>query len=702
MNRTIRRVLGALIILCLPLAAGSQMTPWFQWTFLPQNQMDLIAGEASGETALSHVIVWGGMPRNRKHAEYAGTFMEAQYLLDLLKGYGLSDAAIVRFPGGDAWDGIAGELWEVKPGLQKIASYTDLRAMLVQGSANADVTAELAWVGEGSSKDLEGMDIKGKIVVTSGPASSVHNAACLKMGAEGVISFYSPRPLIDPLLMPWSGLGGGRGQSGKFAFSLPPREGEILRDRLRRGEKITVHAKVEAASEKYELQDVVATIPGTDRDADEVILTAHLFEGFVKQDANDNYSGCGAIAEMARTLQTLIADGRLPRPKRTVRFLWGPEISGTAAYVKANKDLMRRTLCDINLDMVGVQLTKSLAFFTVMRTSYGHPHYINDVMENYFRYVGETNRSYVTNGMSGALAKRIVAPSGTQEPMYYYIGTHFGSSDHEVFNDWGVGVPGVVMNTWPDQWYHTSEDRPDKLDATQMKRAVVIGAAAAYTIASADDAIAGQIAAEVVSNASARLGHQLARSLEELKRADPSQVAAVYKKGRAYVEAAAINERATLDSVGQLASDKANFIKYLTAQKTAVTGIEQANLKALENSMRQKAAALGIPPIALKPTDLEKKAAAIVPKPTPKVKENGYQGYQPPLQDAQKQMATGGGPAPDRSVMRATAELQLLCDGRNSALDIKKLLDSENRQETSLEAILAYLEVLKKAGLVAY
>ena len=36
-----------------------------------------------------------------------------------------------------------------------------------------------------------------------------------------------------------------------------------------------------------------------------------------------------------------------------------------------------------------------------MRTTYGNPHYVNDVMENVFRYVGETNRCYVTNGMSG-------------------------------------------------------------------------------------------------------------------------------------------------------------------------------------------------------------------------------------------------------------------------------------------------------------
>ncbi len=75
-----------------------------------------------------------------------------------------------------------------------------------------------------------------------------------------MISFNSPRPLFDPLIMPWSGIGGGA--KAKFAFFMPPREGALLRDRLRRGEKITVRAKVEAAPRKYEQQIVTATLPG--------------------------------------------------------------------------------------------------------------------------------------------------------------------------------------------------------------------------------------------------------------------------------------------------------------------------------------------------------------------------------------------------------------------------------------------------------
>ncbi len=693
-----RAVLLALAVLLIGLPAAAQMTSWLQWTFLPQDQMDEIIGEASGETAFNHVMAMCGFPRDRKPAEYAGTFAEAQYVLDRLKDYRLSDAAILRFPGDETWDGVKGELWEVKPGRQKIASYVDLTAMLASGSSPADVTAELVWVGEGEPRDFEGLDVKDKILVTSGYAGTVHNIGCVNKGAAGIVSFASPRPLFDPLLIPWGGLY-TRGGEAKFAFCLPPREGVFLRDRLKRGEKITVRAVVESKTEKAELQDIVASIPGTDTNAQEVIVTAHIFEGYTMFGANDNSTGTSAILEAARTLQRLITEGRLPKPKRTIRFLWVPEFSGTIPYVKAEAERMKRTLCDINLDMVGDQLTRSLAFFTVMRTTYGNPHYLNDVMENYYRFVGEATRSYVTNGMSGVMNRRIVAPTGSEEPMYYYIGTHFGSSDHEVFNDWGVGIPGVVMNTWPDQWYHTSEDRPDKIDPTQMKRAVIITAAAAYTIASADDASAGRIAAEIVSNASARIGHQLARGLEEMRRADAAAFPATFKRVRGYIEASARNERATVGSVLQLAGDKAGFGAYLAELQASVTGLEAAHLRTMDQAMRRQAAALGLKPVDLKLSEAEKKAAALIPRPLPKIKAAGFQGYQTAIQEARKAL---GAATPDRAAGRNSSEIQLLCDGKNSALDIKKMLDTQFRQETPLETIVGLLEVLKKAGLVAF
>jgi aminopeptidase YwaD len=697
-----------ILLLALPSAttgsAAAQMTPWLQWTFLPQARMDEIVGEASGETALNHVMAMCGFPRDRKSAEYAGTFAEAQYVLDRLKEYGLADAAILRYPGGETWDGVKGELWEVKPGREKIASYRDLTAMLASGSASADVTAELVWVEEGETKDFEGLDIKGKILLTSGSAGGVHNTGCLKNGAAGVISFASPRPLFDPLIIPWGGLyGRGGAAETKFAFLVPPREGVFLRDRLKRGEKITVRAVVEAKTEKADLQDIVAAIPGTDAGAEEVIVTAHIFEGYAMFGANDNSSGSAAILEAARALQALIAEGRLPRPKRTIRFLWTPEFSGTIPYVKAEAARTARTLCDINLDMVGDRLSRSLAFFTVMRTTYGNPHYVNDVVENYFRYVGESTRSYVTNGMDEEMNRRIVAPSGSEEPMYYYVGTHFGASDHEVFNDWAIGVPGVVLNTWPDKWYHTSEDRPDKLDPTQLKRAVIITAASAFTVAAADDAVAARIAAEIVSNASARMGHQLARGLEEMERTDATAFPAVFKRVRGYIQASARNERATLDSVAELAADKTAFARDLAELKASVSGFETAHLRAVDQAMRRRAAALKLKPVDLRLSPAEKRAAALIPKPLPKIKAGGFGGYQAAVQEARK----AAGPTPTaspggRGASRNTGEMQLLCDGKNSALDIKRMLDTQFREETPLEAVITHLELLKKAGLVAF
>lgn len=692
-------VLSILAGAFLSLPARPQMTPWLQWALLPAAQMDEIVGESSGETALRHVMTMCGVPRDRKPAEYAGTFAEAQYVYDRLKDYGFADAALERYGSASTWDGIKGELWEVKPLRQKLASYADLTAMLAFASQPADVTAELVWVGEGAEKDFAGIDVKDKILVTSGPAGAVHAIGCGEKGAAGIVSFNSPRPLFDPLIVPWASLSGGDGVT-RFAFLLPPREGALLRDRLLGGEKITVHAVVESRLEPYQDQMVLASIPGTDKDAQEIILTAHLFEGFTMFGANDNSSGSSALLEAARTLKALVDEGRLPRPKRTVRFLWGPEFGAASVYTAVDgKDRLPRTLCNINLDMVGLALAEGRSFFTVMRTTYGNPHYVNDVVESSLRYVGEATRTYVTNGTGGAMNRRIVAPTGSEDPMFYYVGTHMGSSDHEVFNDWAVGIPGVILNTWPDWWLHTSEDRPDKLDPTQLKRAVIVTAASAYAIAAAGDAQAARIAAEVVANASGRIAHQAARGLEEMGRAAAAAFPGACRRARGYVEAAAMNERETLDTVLELAADKAGFGAYLAELRRSVDGLEAAHLRTLDQAMRLQAAGLGLKPVGIRLSAAEKRAAALFPKTDPVVKSAGYGRYRETIQQEYERL---GDQAPSRAFGRVAAEIQLLCDGRHSALDIKKMVDTEFRDETPLQAVLDHLELLKRVGLIAF
>lgn len=691
-----------LLLVFLPLIfvipAKAQHTPWLFWTFLPADQMDEIIGEASGETAWNTIMETGGYNKNRLAEEYAGTFYEAQYIYDQLKLYGLPGTELVRFPGRRTWDGIKGELWEVKPKRQKLASYRDMTAMLASGSTNADVTAELVWVGRGTKAELEGKEIQGKIVVTDGSISSVHALACQKMGAEGVIAISTSREHFDPIQILWRGISGRRSTStapSKFGFHLPAREGGYLKARLMRNEKITVHAQVEAITHPYELQDVTCHIPGTDPQAGEVILSAHLFEGYTKQGANDNKSGSAGILEVARVLYTLIEEGRLPRPKRTIRFIWGPEFSGTGPWVKANKDLMEKTFCNINMDMVGEWLTKNKAHMCLMRTSYGNPHYINDVMENYYRYIGEITRERI-HGRSRA--RRIIAPTGADEPFYYSIETHYGASDHMVFNDWGVQVPGIMMIVWPDQWYHTSGDRVDKADPTQMKRIVIIGAAGAYTVACADADMAVRIASETASNGTRRLGHQMIRGLEFLNSAVPKTLAREYKMARVFVETSMINENATLETILELAPDNQQVKAHVHKLQATIDAVGKANLTALKSHMEAVAAKLGVNPVEIQLTQAEKQAAKIVPKPTSLVKANGYGGYrdlitQVPSEEKKKYPYSG---------ISDTREMHLLINGKNSILDIKNMLDAQKQRLSKLKAIQNYLEILKLAGLVEF
>jgi aminopeptidase YwaD len=689
-------VVVAAVFLMVLTSSGQNSIPR---TLLPGNIIDELIGEASGERAMNHIYEMAAYIHDRPASEYSGYFFETQYILDRMKEYGLEGAVVNKYPGGTTWDGVKGSVWEVSPGKSKIADYGDLPAVLASGSTNTDVTAELVWVGEGRQEDIDKAGVTGKIVVTSGSISMVHTLAVAK-GALGVISYDSPRPLQVPLAIPISGIGGRRGgeSTAKFGFFLPPREGILLRDRLMGREKISVHVVVQVQNLEYDMEVPSCIIRGSDPAAGEVVFSAHLYEGYVKMGANDDLSGCAAILEIARMLNTMINEGRIERPKRTIRFMWAPEFSGTGPWVTENKEIMKKTLCNINLDMVGLWLLKSQSFLCMHRTTYGNPHYINDVMENYYDFVGLGNRAGLAVSGRAGFVKRIVSPTGSDDPFYYAIDDHYGASDHEVFNDWGVQVPGIMMITWPDLYYHTSQDIADKCDPTELKRVCFIGAAAAYTIASADEAMASKIAGEVTGNASDRIGKQMERAIDEIGKAKKEDFELQYKRTRSFIEAAVINEKATLSTTAELVANAATYNPYLVKLTASIESSGKASLSAFDTYADMKAKSLGVTGITFKPTDLETKAKTIVPKMTSLVTEKGYRGYADAITKLDPKVRETY-PLKGRGL--DTQEFGRLCNGKNSALDIKKLLDTQARQgETDIQDVINYIYILKEAGLV--
>lgn len=695
--KTIRPfILTATILFLFIGLAGQNSTPR---TLLPENIIDELIGEASGERAMNHIYEMAAYIHDRPASEYSGYFSETQYVLNKFTEYGLEGAMVYKYPGGTTWDGIDASLWEISPGRSKIADYGDLPAVLASGSTNTDVTAELVWVGDGRQEDIDRAGVKGKIAVTSGSISTVHSLSVAE-GALGVISYNSPRPLQVPLAIPITGIGAGRRNTTepKFGFFLPPREGIILRDRLLGREKIIVHAVVKVQNLEYEMEVPSCIIKGTDPAAGEIIFSAHIFEGYVKMGANDNLSGSAAILEIARMLKTMIDEKRIDRPKRTIRFIWVPEFSGTGPWVKENKEIIKNTLCNINMDMVGLWLLKSKSFLCMHRTTYGNPHYINDVMENYYNFVGLGNRAGLAVSGRGGFIKRIVSPTGSDDPFYYAIDDHTGSSDHEVFNDWGIQVPGIMMITWPDLFYHTSQDIADKCDPTQLKRVCFIGAAAAYTIASAEESLALKIAGEISGNSSGRIGKQTTRAIDEIGKASKENFEIIYKRTKGFIEAAIINETATLASTTELAENSSSFNALLSKLATSIEATGKASIAAFENYAKYTAITLGLQGIDLNPTELEKKAETIIPKTTFLVTEKSYRGYTDVLAELDPEIRENY-PVNDRRM--DTQELGRLCNGNNSALDIKKLLDTQiSGRETDLQDIINYIYVLREAGLI--
>src|SRR6185503_17797241 len=104
----------------------------------------------------------------------------------------------------------------------------------------------------------------------------------------------------------------------------------------------------------------------------------------------------------------------------------------------------------------------------------------------FFVYVGETNREKIHNReIAYAFSNPIIDPKGTQDPFRYNIDEYYGASDHSMYLDATPRIPALSFLTWPDFGYHTSEDTPESMDPTQMKRVAFLAVALGHVLANA-------------------------------------------------------------------------------------------------------------------------------------------------------------------------------------------------------------------------
>lgn len=385
------------------------------------------------------------------------------------------------------WTATSASLAEISPRPGPIARFPEVAVALADYSQDADVTADLVDVAVGTAdSDYAGKDVAGKIVLASGALPQVNAQAVLKRGAVGFVSDYPNQTTAwsgdDRDLVRWGHLSPYETRN-RFAFMVSKRQSQALRERLAHGEKIRVRAKVAAKMVPATYDIVNASLAGSDPAAGEIFLTAHLCHQLAG--ANDNASGSAAILEVARALSAAIADGTLPRPRRTIRFLWLPEIAGSQAWLISNPEAAKRLYAGIHMDMVGGLLATTKGTFHLSRTARSLPHVINAVAEAWFDDVVARSAHYAERG--GDPRAGLAWLPGSREVFLGDVREMELGSDHEVFEEGSYRIPMVYFHDWPDVTIHTNKDLPENLDATKLGRVAYMGAGIAWTMAAAAD-----------------------------------------------------------------------------------------------------------------------------------------------------------------------------------------------------------------------
>jgi hypothetical protein len=496
-----------------------------QRSLLPDSVIGALAGEVSGETAKRNLERLAGEHRIRGSL---GFRRAAQHIVDRLTAYGLSDARIESLPADGKrfygtqrsrppWDAEFAELWLLRPNgpgwerAERLASWDAMPVSLAQDSESGQATALLVDVGDGTSeRDYAGKEVRGNLVLTSQQPGAVQDLAVGRFGAAGIVSFAQNQRTAwwgeDENLVRWGHLE-TFSPHPTFAFMVSLKQGRALRQRLLSGEAVRLEARVRAGKHPGGYEVVTATIPGADPvlRSQEIAFSCHL--DHQRPGANDNASGCVSILEAARVLAKLIAEGRLPRPARTLRFIWPPEIEGTLAMLNGVPGLADRIRAAIHMDMVGGG-PETRATFHVTRGPASLPSFVYDVGAEFGALV---NRESADFAGTGSARFPLVSPEGGKEPLQAEFPAFTMGSDHEVYTDGSFRIPAIYLNDWPDRYIHTNFDTPANIDATKLERAAFIGAASGYYLASLGASDAGALLALVQQGALRRTAAMLER-----------------------------------------------------------------------------------------------------------------------------------------------------------------------------------------------
>jgi len=676
--------------------------------------LDRLGKEVSGEIALNFV---SEISRHHRIQASPGMRDAVRYAVDALKGCGL-DAEVREYPADGetyCWSSLLFEEWSCRDAefrltepaeeARSLARWSEIKFSLIQRShptPGGCCEAEVIVLDKGEEDaDYRHVDVAGKMVVTNGDLSRVHELAVERRGAMGII--YDGMRLFLPVrregdlddALQYTSFWWAGGEKPCFGFVLSPRMGRWLRrlveKRRKKRRPVKVWAKVDSRFYSGTIENGVASIPG--ESDEEVVVVAHICHP--QPSANDNASGSGAAMEAARVLQRLIARGDLPRPRRTIRFTLVPEMTGSYAWLAGEEERIPRMVAAINLDMVGENQNLCGGPLIVEKTPEALPSFVNALMEAIFDMVKAEGKN-LGGTARYAMFKHAVTPFS-------------GGSDHYIYSDPTVGVPSPMLIQWPDRFWHTSLDTLDKVDPEMLRKVALMTATYAYFIANAGVEEAIWLACEVA----ARHKRDLVAMVQKRVTAGLNEAKEVKEPGKRLAEALAKLKRKTkydvdrgieaIKTVKRLAGED---LRYRAVEERLISELEaaaKAEQKQAKRAISDYAVVKGLAPLPKarkkRLRKLEKEAAGIVPRRLyrgPVSLRPWVRKLPPEERDALWKLGK------EHRESRVLGTLAMYwADGERSLLEIAELVELETGR-SDLEYLVRYFGFLRKMGLLEF
>ena len=504
---------------------------WAQHPFLSDAEWATLRQEAGGTAPYENLRALTRLHRVPATPEFD---QAANFILQRAQEYGLKDVHAEQFPVDGkieyglmrshvAWTVEGATLWQIEPQHTLLGDWATDPIHLADYSHSADVAAPLVDVGAGTSEsDYAGKDVRGKIVLADGVLSTVQHLAVEKHGAAGIVSDMPNQSTawvgLDTTVVRWGHLDGSLPQG--FAFMVSRDTADDLRAQMAAGHSVRLSAHVKAEVGAGHWTVVTGTIPGTDTTAGEIVYSCHL--DHQRPGANDNGSGCVTILESARVLAHLIGNGSLKCPSRTLRFIWGPEIEGTMAYLSRHPESRAAMRADVHMDMVGGDLFKNKSVLHVTETPWSLPTFITDIGAAFAETIRDAATVYTEDGSheeEAVVENRDAAP-GTRNAFFVDETPYAEGSDHDDYDSSTIAVPSLYLRDWPDIYIHTDHDTLLQIDPTKLRRVALLGAASGYSYAALQASQSATVLPFFTARAEQRLAQAFQRALELTRRAD--------------------------------------------------------------------------------------------------------------------------------------------------------------------------------------